>query len=231
MAQLRFLHLCEEEEKGSSNNYRVALCNIHWKGREMIKRHKIRSRRCEELKIRWEDLGERFEVIVHRTRCVDVSRIIDRFWFRIKVSSAISRWVRRLRRKKLTGRKMEQCHYRGCFQIKRPPPLLLRSFTTTATTRNCPQPSIVPSIKLIDIPVSSPPEIGIHHLFHPLKIRNSIEILFRATFFRLSPEKKKDLIDDFSWNSREWKRYASTLCPSSGINNKFSHRVYTNPKI
>lgn len=122
MAQLRFLHLCEEEEKGSSNNYRVALCNIHWKGREMIKRHKIRSRRCEELKIRWEDLGERFEVIVHRTRCVDVSRIIDRFWFRIKVSSAISRWVRRLRLKKLTGRKMEQCHYRGCFQIKRSPP-------------------------------------------------------------------------------------------------------------
>lgn len=122
MAQLRFLHLCEEEEKESSNNYRVALWNIHWKGREMIKRHKIRSRRCEELKIRWEDLGERFEVIVHRTRCVDVSRIIDRFWFRIKVSSAISRWVRRLRLKKLTGRKMEQCHYRGCFQIKRPPP-------------------------------------------------------------------------------------------------------------
>lgn len=60
--------------EGSSlvNNYRVALCNIHWeKGGEIIKRHKIRSRRYpsvypreDPLKIRWiRSILERFEMI------------------------------------------------------------------------------------------------------------------------------------------------------------------------
>lgn len=146
------------------NNYRVALCNIHWeKGGEIIKRHKIRSRRISfglssggssKNKMNSLDPGEiRDDRDPSLTNDVSKSNrtVSKRFQLRKVEVSLKGRQSRdgfsTFKSEEIGGEMVEQCHYRGCFQIKRPPS------SSYAALQQPQRRVIVPvaNIKLIDI--------------------------------------------------------------------------------